>query len=72
MEIGPKYRKIYNELKASIDDGTYKGGDKLPSTAELCLKYKCSATAVNTAVLLLTAEGYIFGSPGLGRFVTEE
>lgn len=72
MEVGPKYRKIYNELKAMIDNDTLKPGDKLPSTAEMCVKYQCSATAVNTAVLLLTAEGYILGSPGLGRFVAEE
>lgn len=72
MEVGPKYRRIYNDLKKLIDDNELKPGDQLPSTSEMCIKYKCSATAVNTAVLLLTAEGYIFGSPGLGRFVTEE
>lgn len=72
MEVGPKYRRIYNDLKAAIDDNVLKPGSKLPSTSELCVKYQCSATAVNTAVLLLTAEGYIFGSPGLGRFVAEE
>lgn len=72
MEIGPKYRKIYEDLKAQIDDGTLKVGDKIPSTVALCQQYGCSQTAVNTAVLLLSSAGYIKGSPGLGRFVTGE
>lgn len=72
METRPKYRKIYNDLRQLIDTGALKPGAQLPSTAELCVQYECSATAVNTAVLLLTSEGAIFGSPGLGRFVTED
>jgi DNA-binding GntR family transcriptional regulator len=72
MDIGPKYRKIYNDLKKLVDDGELKPGDKIPSTAALCTQYAVSATAVNTAVLLLSEEGYLIGSPGLGRFVAGE
>lgn len=72
MDIGPKYRKIFDDLKKRIDDGELKPGDKIPSTVALCQEYGCSQTAVNTAVLLLMTQGYIVGSPGLGRFVTAD
>jgi DNA-binding GntR family transcriptional regulator len=69
MDIRPKYRHIYGDLKKQIDEGELKPGAKIPSTAVLCEIYDCSATAINTAVLLLTEEGYLIGAPGLGRFV---
>lgn len=72
MDIGPKYRRIYSDLKSKIDGGEMKPGDKIPSTTKLCDTYACSATAINTAVLLLTEEGYLIGSPGIGRFVAGE
>ena len=72
MDISPKYRKIYNDLKAKIDSGNLKPGEKLPSTVQMCATYSCSATAINTAVLLLAEEGYLIGAPGVGRFVAGE
>jgi DNA-binding GntR family transcriptional regulator len=54
VDIGPKYRRIYNDLKSKIDTKELKQGEKIPSTAKLCETYDCSATAINTAVLLLT------------------
>jgi DNA-binding GntR family transcriptional regulator len=72
VDIGPKYRRIYNDLKSKIDTKELKQGEKIPSTAKLCETYDCSATAINTAVLLLTEEGYLIGSPGVGRFVAGE
>lgn len=72
MDFSPKYRTIYRALKEQIDTGALKPGDKLPSTAQLCEIHSCSATAINTAVLLLAEEGYVIGAPGLGRFVAGE
>lgn len=72
MDLRPKYRMIYQDLKKKIDDGDLKPGEKLPSTVDLCAAYSCSATAINTAVLLLSEEGYVIGAPGLGRFVAGE
>jgi len=69
MSYGPKYRKIFTDLKEKVDNGDLKPGDKIPSTTELCATYNCSATVVNTAVVLLADTGYIIGIPGLGRFV---
>lgn len=70
MTAEPKYRKIVNELRRQIDTGELAAEAQLPSTVELCAQFGCSQTAVNTAVLLLMADGYIKGIPGVGRFVT--
>lgn len=72
MTVSAKYRMIYRDLKDKIDKGELKPGEKIPSTVQLCETYSCSATAINTAVLLLTEEGYLIGAPGLGRFVAGE
>jgi DNA-binding GntR family transcriptional regulator len=72
VAITAKYRTIYRDLKDKIDKGEYRAGEKIPSTVQLCETYNCSATAINTAVLLLTEEGYLIGAPGLGRFVAGE
>lgn len=71
MIIGAKYRKLVQDFKTKIDNGDLKPGDKIPSTVELCAEYQVSATVINQAVLVLEAQGYITGRPGLGRFVTE-
>lgn len=69
MTAEPKYRYIVRELRRRIDDGELEGDAQLPSTVQLCAEFKCSQTAVNTAVLLLMTDGYIKGIPGVGRFV---
>jgi DNA-binding GntR family transcriptional regulator len=71
-QVGPKYRQIYRDLKRQIDAGELAVGDKIPSTAQLCLAYGCSATSVNMAIMLLDSEGYLHGVPGLGRFVKSD
>lgn len=72
MTLTPKYRIVINDLKRRIDDGELKPNEQIPSTAELCQQYKCSSTVINTAVLLLAADGYIYGQPGMGRYVSAE
>lgn len=69
MSTEPKYRQIVREMMRQIDTGELAADAKLPSTVELCAQFNCSQTAVNTAVLLLMADNYIVGIPGVGRFV---
>ena len=69
MTSEPKYRRIVNELRRQIDTEELAPGAQLPSTVQLCAMFNCSQTAVNTAVLLLMADDYIIGTPGVGRFV---
>lgn len=66
-----KYRAVYNAIVNQIEDGSLKPGDQIPSTKKLCEQYGCSSTAVNTAVILLADAGYIYGQPGMGRFVSQ-
>lgn len=71
MSTEPIYRRVFQDLAARIDSGDLKGGDKIPSTAALSLEYNCSSTAINTAIVLLISRGYVYGQPGIGRFVTD-
>lgn len=71
MGTEARYIVVMNEIKAAIDGGTLKPGDKIASTAELCKQYSCSQTVIHQAVLLLQHSGYIIGIPGLGRFVAQ-
>lgn len=72
MDVGPKYRKVYRALKEKIESGEYGPGRKIPSTNALCLEHNCSSTSINMAILLLTGDGYLIGTPGVGRFVADE
>lgn len=68
MTPQPKYRQIVADIKEKIKTGAVKPGETIMSTAEMCDHYQVSATVVNQAVLVLGADGYIEGSPGVGRF----
>lgn len=62
-------RKIAEELRVQIADGTYGPGDQLPSRSKMMELFNCSGwTAVN-AVNTLRAEGLVVGLPGTGWFV---
>lgn len=71
MVLTPKYRQVYNAVVADIESGNLNPGDRIPSTKDLCQQFSCSSTAVNTAVILLADAGYIYGQPGMGRFVSQ-
>lgn len=72
MSVTPKYRQVYQDLRDKIEKGVLAPGDQLPSGADLCASYQCSATVINTAAVLLVEAGYIVGAPGTGRFVADK
>jgi len=57
-------------LKARIDKGTLKAGDKLPPTRALMHQFNLSDNAVYRAIALLKAEGYVHSQQGKGVFVS--
>jgi GntR family transcriptional regulator len=69
MAFAPKYREMVQKITDDITAGVLASGARIPSTAELCVEYKVSATVVNQAVLVLESRGLIEGVPGVGRFV---
>lgn len=64
-----KYRRIYEDTRESIVNGTYKSGDQLPDEISVCEKYDCSRMTVKKAYDMLVQEGMIYRKQGLGSFV---
>lgn len=63
------YENIYNDLKTSIQNGTYKLNDKLPSEKELAQQYDVSTITAKKSLDLLKEEGYIERKPRKGSTV---
>lgn len=57
-------RRLYEEIKARIADGTYPSGSALPSTRACADERGMSRTTVSTVYEQLTAEGYLETRPG--------
>jgi GntR family transcriptional repressor for pyruvate dehydrogenase complex len=62
---------IANCLEREIADGQYTVGQRLPSQAMLCRRFKASVTAVREALRQLNARGMIQTSRGAGSFLAE-
>lgn len=58
-------------LRARIDLGTLKPGDRLPPTSALMEQFAISDNAVYRGVALLKAEGYLTSRQGAGVFVAD-
>jgi DNA-binding GntR family transcriptional regulator len=67
----PLYKKLYADLKRSIDDGKYPVGSLLPSENELCEKYETTRATVRHSLKELMILGYITRRHGKGSIVAE-
>ncbi len=63
------YEKIIVQIRALIEDGKLKPGDKLPGERELANTLGCSRTSLREAFRVLESEGLIVSKSGGGRFV---
>ncbi len=66
MPATPDYIRISDEIIDDIRSGRYKAGDKLPSIAQLCERYRVSPSTIQ----LVNVAGGAGGdqpSPGQGR-----
>lgn len=66
---GPIYAQIYRALKALIDDGTLRRGDRVPGSRTLMRDLGVSRNSVLTALHTLQVEGYLEALPGSGTRV---
>lgn len=71
LELGPVplHHQVYLDLKAAIDDGEYKPGDRLPPERELSRRYGCSLITIRRALDELSREGRLQRHQGRGTFV---
>ena len=64
-----KYQSIAQDIQQSIEDGSLKPNDKLPTVVELCETYGVSKITVKRAIDLLTEQGYVASKRGSGTYV---
>lgn len=71
LELGPVplHHQVYLDLKAAIDAGELKSGDRLPPERELAQRYGCSLITVRRALDELSREGRLQRHQGRGTFV---
>jgi GntR family transcriptional regulator / MocR family aminotransferase len=65
----PLFRQVYGGLRRAILAGTFRSGDRLPSTRDLAEQLGISRTVVVLAYELLLAEGFVVGRGGSGTYV---
>lgn len=65
----PLYQQIYEDVKDSIKNGTYKPDEKIPSEADLSEEYGVSRITVRRAIEDLCSDGYLIKMQGRGTFV---
>lgn len=64
-----RYTAIYDDLKQSITDGTYKENSLLPTEQSLSVHYDVNRSTLRKAMQLLADEGLIEKRPGKGTIV---
>ena len=64
-----KYEGLVSTLRSAITGGTYKKGDRLPTTPELCQIYGVSNTTVKKAMDELELQGLVARRRGSGVYV---
>jgi len=67
-----KYLQLYSSITASIGDGSYSSGDKLPTELELAEKYAVSRQTVRQALEKLERDGLISKVQGSGSYVSSK
>lgn len=65
------YEQVAEQIRASISQGVYAPGTRLPSERELALRLKVSRPAVREAIGALQNEGMVVTRHGSGTYVTD-
>lgn len=68
----PLSRQVYMSLRQAILNGTFRAGERLPSTRALAESLSISRTVVVVAYEQLLAEGFVTGRAGSGTFVSKQ
>ncbi|MFF4379275.1 GntR family transcriptional regulator [Kitasatospora sp. NPDC001547] len=67
----PKYQRIADALKAAIDAGRYRAGDRLPGENDLMDEYGVARMTARQALGVLQSEGIAEARRGAGVFVRD-
>jgi GntR family transcriptional regulator len=74
LDVGslPFHRQVYADLRAAMDKGEWRPGDRLPPERELAQRYGCSLITVRHALGELAREQRIERTRGRGTFVLRQ
>ncbi|WP_371479752.1 GntR family transcriptional regulator [Kitasatospora sp. NBC_00315] len=67
----PKYQRIANALKSSVESGEYRPGDRLPGENDLMETYGVARMTARQALGVLQSEGIAEARKGAGVFVRD-
>lgn len=70
MTRSPIWRSIADQLQTEIDQALYRPGDKLPTEAELAMRFGVNRHTVRHALASLADAGTVHARRGAGVFVT--
>ncbi len=65
----PLHHQVYLDLRAALDAGEWRPGDRLPTERELAAEYGCSLSTVRRALSELARERRVERMRGRGTFV---
>ncbi|WP_291293394.1 GntR family transcriptional regulator [Enterococcus sp.] len=68
----PVYIQIHDQIKANIENETYKIGDRLPSERELAKQFGVSRMTLRQAIQTLADEGILERKIGSGTYVARQ
>ncbi len=64
-----KYQELANKIMENIEDGVYRGEEKLPTETELMQQYHVSRYCVRKAVNILIEFGVVYAVQGSGMYI---
>ena len=67
----PRYLRVYHYYRDLILSDSLPAGTRLPSIRKGAAQFQISRTTMETAYLLLAAEGYLIAKPQSGYYVTD-
>lgn len=67
--VAPKYQQVYEALRKAIESGTLAPGAKVPSEADLGVRFGASRITVGRAVRDLQLQGWVERRIGSGTYV---
>ncbi len=65
----PLHHQVYLDLRAALDGGEWRAGERLPAERDLVARYGCSLITVRRALTELSREGRLERTRGRGTFV---
>jgi DNA-binding GntR family transcriptional regulator len=65
----PLYEHVANQLRAQVQAGVRKPGERLPTIPALAAEFDVGITTVKLALLILRREGVVRGQPGKATYV---